>query len=101
MSVPFYYLDETKNVFFPIVILYDAFLQEGIIFKDQALNKTSTVVNSKDRKLSAMTLHKVLPQEKEKKYIIAKLGLNYLTYWRTLYKSIRRDKFVFLYPFVF
>lgn len=67
MSVPFYYLDKTKNVFFLIAILHDAFLQEGIIFKDEALNQIATVVSSKDRKLSAMTLQSLTSGKGKKK----------------------------------
>jgi len=43
MNVPFYYLDETKEVYF-IAKLYDVFLQERLIFKDQGSEPISSCI---------------------------------------------------------
>lgn len=69
------------------------FCRKGLFSGIKALSQIAVVINSKDRKLSAVNFALSLAfQEKGKRKIIARLGLNHWTYSRTLYTSMRRFK---------
>lgn len=76
VNVPFYYLNETKDVYF-VDKLYGVFFAGKDYFHGSRLNQISVVVvSSKDRKLSADDFAQNLAfQEKGKRKIIARQGL--------------------------